>query len=353
MGEKIGNRYYYSGVVHVHTTESDGTKSLEEVVGYGKEVGLDFLMFADHMNLNNRENGKEGFYDNLLVVIGYEHNDPDDNNHYLIYKSPSVYPGSFSVNEYVKAADADSSLGIIAHPDEVRNRMGKYPPYPWTDWSIDGFQGIELWNQMSEWMEMLTPSNKLFMAFSPRKSMVAPTDRILRIWDEINLTRKCAGIASADAHAFPIAVGPMTVEIFPYKVHFRSLRTYIHLDEPLSADFKIASGQLYSAIKDCRLFFANIRWGNPMPFIFSASNGKNDVSSGGQLDDMSRVKLFVSVPSKATLRIIRNNEKVHETQGRSLEYQVEQPGIYRVEAWKGRRGWIFSNHIRIGHDRSK
>ena len=28
--------------------------------------------------------------------------------------------------------------------------------------------------------------------------------------------------------------------------------------------------------------------------------------------------------------------------------EVRKPGVYRVEAWKGRRGWIFSNHVRIG-----
>ncbi len=348
MSSKVGDYYHYSGVIHVHTTESDGTKTLEEVAAIGRQVDLDFIMFTDHMNLNNRDRGKEGFYGSTLAVVGYEHNDLDDNNHYLVFDSPSVYPKDASVAEYVKAAARDGALGIIAHPDEVRDRMGKYPPYPWTDWTVEGFQGIELWNQMSEWMEKLTPSNKLLMAFSPRKSMVGPTERVLRQWDEINLKRKCAGIASADAHAFPIKIGPLTVEIFPYKVHFRSLRTYVILREPMSRDFGAAKQQIFTAIRDCHLFLANLRWGDPTGFQFLAERDGETLVAGERMESHDGVTLNVSLPSPAEIRVIHNGRVVREAQTESLHYRVVSPGLYRVEAWKGKRGWIFSNHIRIG-----
>ena len=348
MSNRFGDFFHYSGVIHVHTTESDGTKTLEEVSAIGQQVNLDFIMFTDHMNLINRDKGKEGYYGRTLAVVGYEHNDLDDNNHYLIFDSPTVYPKDATVGEYVAAAARDGALGIIAHPDEVRDRMGQYPPYPWTDWSVEGFQAIELWNQMSEWMEKLTPSNKLLMAFSPRKSMVGPTERVLKTWDEINLTRKCAGLASTDAHAFPIKVGPLTVEIFPYKVHFRSLRTYIILREPLSKDFNIAKHQLYSAIKDCRLFMANLRWGDAASFEFVAESSGNVVCAGEHLDHYEGVSLKVNLPSAADLRVIKDGRLVREATTDQLTYKVVGPGVYRVEAWKDGRGWIFSNHIRIG-----
>ncbi|PWB74728.1 histidinol-phosphatase [candidate division GN15 bacterium] len=344
----MGNYHHYSGVLHVHTTESDGTKTLEEVVAIGRQVGLDFIMFTDHMNLTNRDRGKEGMYGNLLAVVGYEHNDLDDNNHYLIFDSPGVYPKDAAVSDYVRVAAADNALGIIAHPDEIRDRMGKYPPYPWTDWSVDGYQGIELWNQMSEWMEKLTPSNKLLMAFSPRKSMVGPTERVLRLWDEISLRRKCAGIASVDAHAFPIKVGPLTVEIFPYKVHFRSLRTYIVLREPMAQDFETARAQLYTAIRECRLYLANLRWGDAAEFQFIAERGGEIITAGERFNSHEGVTLKVSLPAQAEIRMIHNGRTVREALTDHLIYRVVNPGLYRVEAWKGSRGWIFSNHIRVG-----
>ena len=95
------------------------------------------------------------------------------------------------------------------------------------------------------------------MLFSPRKSLVTPTDRILKKWDELSMSKKMLGIAGVDAHAFPIKIGPLTVKIFPYKVHFRSLRTHILLNKKMSDDFETARSQLYDALRDCRVFFSS------------------------------------------------------------------------------------------------
>ncbi|MEA3296795.1 MAG: histidinol-phosphatase [candidate division Zixibacteria bacterium] len=348
MVKKSGKWYQYTGAIHIHTTESDGTKTLDEVVAIGRDVGLDFMMFSDHMTLSNREAGKEGFYGKTLVTIGYEHNDTDDIHHYLLFDSPGVYPADMSPAEYVAAGAADNALGILAHPDEVRDALKEHPPYPWKDWSVVGFNGIELWNQMSEWMEKLTRYNKLAMAFSPRKSMVAPTERILKKWDELNMTGKYVGIAGVDAHAFPVKVWPFTVEIFPYKVHFKSLRCYILLPEPMSRDFLTARHQFYDAIRDCRLFFANIRWGNADSFEFYGEDGEKSVVCGGSLALTENTRLIIQLPSRATLCLIHNGRKVLETISEKLEFNVGERGIYRVEVWKKKRGWIFSNHIRVG-----
>jgi hypothetical protein len=101
MAEQVGNWYHYSGAVHIHTTASDGTLPLAEVIAIGRKVGLDFMLFTDHMGLANREAGGEGIHGNTLVLIGYEHNDPEDNNHYLVFQSPGVYPENLSTREYV------------------------------------------------------------------------------------------------------------------------------------------------------------------------------------------------------------------------------------------------------------
>lgn len=347
MGRKIGDWYYYSGAVHIHTTESDGTKSLEEVVAIGRQVGLDFMMFADHMTLSNRDNGKEGFYGKTLVVIGYEHNDLDDIHHYLVFNTPKVYPAEMTSREYVAAGAADGALGILSHPDEIRNKLRRFPPYPWKEWPDGGFVGIELWNQMSEWMERLTKYNILPMAFSPRKSMIGPTERILKKWDDLNLQRKVAGIASVDAHAFSFKFGPLAVEVFPYKVHFKCLRTHVILPQPLSEDFETAKKQLYDAIRDCRLYFSNMRWGVADRFEFYAQNASEKVVSGGSLPSVDEARLLVKLPERATVKLIHNGQKCLETFTDRVEYRVTRSGIYRVEAWKGKRGWIFSNHIRI------
>jgi hypothetical protein len=347
MPKRFDKWFQYTGAIHIHTTESDGTLTLEEVVAIGREVGLEFMMFADHMTLSNRTAGKEGFYGDTLVAIGYEHNDLIEHHHYLLFDSPRVYPADWQPAQYVAQGAADGALGIIAHPDEIRNALRDHPPYPWTDWSVEGYTGIEIWNQMSEWMEKLTRFNKLFHVFSPRKSIVAPPAVTLARWDALNATRRCVGIAAADAHGFGVKAGPFTVRVFPYKVHFRTLRCYVLLNEPMSRDVRVATHQLYDAIRDCRLYSANVRWGDAEDFRFIVRNGDETVTCGGEVRFDNDTILQVQLPSRATVRIVRDGRIVLEADGDRIEQRVDSPGLYRVEAWKKRRGWIFSNHIRI------
>ena len=345
---EVAGKYHYSGAIHMHTTESDGTVSLEQLAAIGHESGLDYMMVTDHMNVNNRTAGKEGIYGKTLVVIGYEHNDTDDIHHYLIFQSPQVYPHTMTPREYVAAAAKDGALGIIAHPDEIRDRMKNYPPYPWKDWGAVGFNGIEIWNQMSEWMERLTPYNKLFMAFSPRKSMIGPTDRVRAKWDELAAQGKCLGIAAVDAHAFPIPVGPFIVRIFPYKVHFKSLRTVVILDKPFASDFAKASKQLYDSLRNCRAYCANLRWGDADGFDFWAESPNGRAGIGESIQLSTDMRLHAILPAKAQMRLVQNGRTITEIIGRDFSLPIVTPGVYRLEAWRGDRGWIFSNHITVG-----
>jgi hypothetical protein len=160
------------------------------------------------------------------------------------------------------------------------------------------------------------------------------------------MKKKTVGIAGVDAHAFPVKAGPLTVEIFPYKVHFKTLRSYIVLEKPISRELALARRQLYDAIRDCRLFFANVRWGNADHFEFYAANGEQKVCCGGKIN-LHRTYLHIKLPQRAIVRLIHNGQCCLETMSDQLDYLVPAQGIYRVEAWKGKRGWIFSNHITI------
>jgi hypothetical protein len=152
--------------------------------------------------------------------------------------------------------------------------------------------------------------------------------------------------------AFPINVGPMTIEIFPYKVHFRTLKTHILLDKPMADDFETARDQLYQALLNCRVFCSNVRWGDADTFQFTAEADGRLVTCGDSLESHEGVMLKVELPRRATIKLIRDGREVIKTDSKRLEFGVSAPGLYRVEAWSGKRGWIFSNHIRIGVDRT-
>ena len=341
------NQHIITGAIHVHTTDSDGTKTHEEVAAIANDAGLDFIMFSDHMTLQSFDDGKEGWHKKLLVIIGYEHNDTDDCNHYLIFDGDKVFPASMTAAEYVEAAAADGRLGIMAHPDEIRGRDARFRSYPWTDWSVTRFDGIEIWNQMSEWMENLKYFNQIRMLFSPRKFLRAPTDRILRKWDELSQARPVVGIASVDAHGFLYRAGPLKLTIFPYKVQFKTLRTHLILDQPLSTDFETAKQQVHAALRGCRVFVSNYRWGEAKDFRFSIATKDKTAIIGGEIQIDDKTVARISLPLKGRIRLIGNGRLAAEAKTREWEVPVTVPGVYRVEVYRGRKGWIFSNHIRV------
>ena len=336
-----------TGVIHIHTLDSDGTKGHEEIARIGEELGLDFLLFTDHMTLQSFHEGKEGYYGKTLVLIGHEQNDLDDCNHYLIFDLNEVLPASMTAIDYVRATANKGALGIMAHPDEIRGRDARYRSYPWTAWEAEGFDGLEIWNQMSEWMEGLKFYNQVRMVFSPRKCLRAPTRRILRKWDELNQTRKVVGIGSVDAHGFLYRAGPLRLTIFPYKVQFKSIRTHLLLEKPLSRELGEAKAQIYTAIRDCRVYVSNYRWGEAEKFHFEISSASGTAVCGGevQLDNSTEVK--ITIPLKGRIRLIANGKLLSEITGKEYSRKLTDPGVYRVEVYRGKKGWVFSNHIRV------
>jgi len=342
----LSERYEYIGVAHIHSTDSDGGKPVSDIIKIGQELGLDFLLFYDHMTLNSLHLGLEGWYGNTFVLIGYEIHDQENQNHFLALGVNEVLPGEYSAPEYVSGIRKKGGLGIIAHPDETRETP-KFPPYPWTAWDLDDFDGIEIWNQMSEWMEGIAHTNRFRLFTAPRRFLTGPTPKTLKIWDERNKQRKVCGISGVDAHAHPFRFGPIKLVIFPYKVQFQSLRVHLVLNEPLSKDKSTAKNQIIETIKGCHLFISNYRQGDAQGFSFYGESKNHQAVIGEEINLPDRISFFVRAPEICLIKLLRDGNIVKEEKGKILEYSTAEPGNYRVEAYKGKRGWIFSNHIRV------
>lgn len=339
--------FEYIGAIHIHSDYSDGSKSIPEIASIGDSVGLDFLMFADHMTLEPLREGLEGWYGRVLVLIGYEINDPQNRNHYLAFNLDEIVEPGLSAKEYVRLVEERGGIGFIAHPDEVRTALPDHPSYPWTEWSVNGFHGIEIWNHMSEWMEGLTKWNKVWRFLSPRKALKGPTARTLKWWDDFNRQRKVAGIGGIDVHAFPYNIGPFTVEIFPYKVQLKSIRTHLFVDEPLSSDVLVSKEAVYRSLIQGRAFVSHYRWGDAKGFRFWAESGESRADMGETIMSQGPLALKILVPTEADVRIIRNGSLVDTLRGTEVAFPVQSSGLYRVEIFKKGRAWIFSNHIRV------
>jgi hypothetical protein len=340
----------YSGVIHIHSTYSDGSRNIPDIASIANELDIDFLLFTDHNTLKPKFDGLEGWYDKVLVGIGCEINDVSDQNHYLAFDIDEEVSWKLPPKEYVKKVGELGGFGIIAHPDEKRTTMPEYPIYPWTVWDSREFNGIELWNQMSEWMEGLNHLNKFYRFIHPRKSVAAPKKETLNKWDMLNLERKVIGIGGVDAHGHIYKLwGLFRITIFRYKVLFRTIRTHVLLNEKLikGENYQKALHSLYGALKNAQCYISNVALGDAGDFRMIALSNREEVTIGGTISLSDSLRIKVSAPQGEKIVLIRNGELLREKTGGEAEFKADKDGVYRVEVYKNRRPWIFSNHIRV------
>lgn len=348
------NLYEYVGAIHMHSVFSDGSAEANEIALIANEVGLDFISLTDHNTLRALKEGFEKFYGNTFLMVGCEINDKENKNHYLAFGIDEVFSTRLPAKEYVKRIKENGGIGFLAHPLEKRSSMKEHPPYPWIEWDTNDFTGIEIWNHMSEWMENLTEQNKYQSFMHPLRTIISPTKEIFELWDRLSLERKVVGIGGVDAHAHKInLLGFFEVEVFPYKVLFKSIRTHILSTEKIvinsSAETITKTKQIIlNALKEGKCFVSNFYQGDAKGFKFEICCNDKVFTMGDKVKLSNDLFLNVVVPEKiATIKIIHNGKEIFSVKDSSAELKVSSEGIYRAEVWNESKGWIFSNHIRV------
>jgi len=343
----------YIGAIHIHSTFSDGTGEVPDIARFADEVGLDFIMLTDHNTLRALHEGFEKWYGNTLCLIGCEINDKENKNHYLAFGIDKSFSTRTPAKKYVTDVKELKGIGFLAHPHEKRQNK-EHPAYPWTEWDTEDFTGIEIWNHMSEWIENLTEENKYRSFLHPLRTIVAPQKETLDLWDELNKKRKVVGIGGIDAHAHKYnLVGFLEVEIFPYKVLFKSIRTHVLVDEEIKRsddpkEIEIAKWEIYNSLKEGKCFFANDYIADSKGFRFYALLDKKNYQMGETVKDHKNISLRVLLPGiEGEIRLIHNGHLIETINGLDAEFIVNKKGVYRVEVFSENRAWIFSNHIRI------
>lgn len=345
--------FEYVGAIHIHSVYSDGSGEVKDIANLASESDLDFIILTDHNTLRALHEGYEGWYGKTLLLVGCEINDKENKNHYLAFDVNETFSTRLPAKEYVKRVKDSGGIGFLAHPHEKRNSMKEHPPYPWTEWDTDDFTGIEIWNHMSEWMEGLTEQNKYNYFIHPLRSIIGPLEETLQTWDRLSLKRKVVGIGGVDAHAHKVNLfGFFELEVFPYKVLFKSIRTHILLDEEWNPSdgnaLKNAKKSLYEALKKGRCFFSNFYHGDAKGFRLVAEKNDKTYNMGDSVAPIGEVKLKVHSPIAADIRLIHNGSLLDTKAGVDAEFTTGEKGVYRVEVFKNKNAWIFSNHIRIG-----
>jgi len=335
-------------VIHLHSTYSDGTGTVEQIAKAGRRAGVDVVLLTDHDTLAAKRNGQEGWYGSVLVLVGEEVS-PRRRNHYLAFGiDEEIDHSALDAAGICAAVRAAGGFGFAAHPFSEGSRRFKRagPGMPFDALDSEALGGIELWSFVNDTGEAVTSVREMatFLA-APGRILDHPPARNLRAWDDLCSRRRVVAIGGIDAHQFGKRIGPVVpLRLMAYHRSFRYIRTHVLCAEPLSGELEHDRGQVYEALREGRCYISVDSLGPPDGFGFEA----DDLPMGAEAA-AGRRTLRAHTPADAKLRLLRDGREIAGGLGRSLEVEVEQPGVYRVEAVRraGRRErtWILSNPI--------
>ncbi|MFO7951299.1 MAG: CehA/McbA family metallohydrolase [Bacillota bacterium] len=346
--------YNYPGNIHVHSCYSDGRGGFDQIAREAASAGLSYIVITDHETLEGLP--EESIKHGVVLLVGAEIN--RKHSHYValdlkeMIESDEVNPQN--VIDRVKDS---GGLGFLAHPFEKGHLyIEKGKAYPWIYWPVFNFNGLELWNYTSHWRGRdPSPIKTLYWFFFNRKAaMDGPPPEALKLWDCYNNQGyRLTAIGSSDAHAALYGLGPFKFSVFSYRYIFKTINTYIVLNEKLSKEFASAKRQIVNALYSghCYLSFDSLYPSNDFYYYASAKN--KFAVMGDTVSGCRDLTIRVKAPTKKPLvRLIRNGRLVLQKQTADLAYNVSDPGIYRVEVYYrtllgNNRPWIYSNPIYI------
>jgi len=345
--------YEYPGAIHIHTKYSDGTATINTIAEAAYKAGLKWIIITDHNSIEGLQNNQEGYYKDVCVLIGSEIS-PEFGNHYLAFDVKENISHLQDPKSYIKAVNEKYGFGFVAHPDEYVNRDNDYPPLRWDDWSVNGFQGLEIWNYMSDWVDTLTTKNKIYKVLNPNKTLHGPTKNVMEWWDNLNSNsdRVVPAIAGVDAHAFKFSFLGLPITIFPYVKTFKTLQNYIQIDDILSKDIDIAKKQIYNAIKNGHNIMTNAYLGKFKGSVFTATTITKEnefikVTAGEVLHVENNFKISIEIPEFCHIKLIKDGKIISQADDKQLNITLQEAGSYRFETYKHGFHWILSNPIKV------
>jgi hypothetical protein len=334
-------------VVHLHSLYSDGTGTVPEIARAARRAKADVVLLTDHDSLEARRRGEERWYEDVLVLVGTEVS-PARGNHYLAFGiDREIDHARLDAAGICRAVRDAGGFGFAAHPFSAGSLRFKRagPGMPFDALDCDALDGIELWSFVNDTGEALAGVRELvrFVA-APARALEHPPERNLRAWDELCRRRPVVGLGGLDAHQFGKRVGPFALRLMGYARSFRFIRTHVLCAKRPSGRLEHDRDLVYDALRAGRCYIAVDAVAPARGFRFEA-----DDMTMGQEAPAARRTLRARTPLGARLRLLRDGRPIASAEGTALDHEVEEPGVYRIEARrpsKGReRTWILSNPI--------
>jgi hypothetical protein len=335
-------------VVHLHSLYSDGTGTVPEIARAARRAKADVVLLTDHDTLEAKRRGEEGWHEGVLLLVGSEVS-PPRRNHYLAFGlDREIEHDGLDAAGICRAVSDAGGFGFAAHPFSQGSRRFRRAGagMPFEDLDCDALHGLELWSFVTDTGEAVESIPQLlrFLA-APARTLDHPPERNLRAWDELGARRRVVAIGGLDAHQFGKRIGRFVpLRLMGYGRSFRFIRTHVLCEERPTGELDHDRALVYGALGAGRCYIAVDAIAPARGFAFEAG----DAAMGDEVR-AGRRALSVRTPLPARLRLLRDGREIAAAAGDSLAAEVEEPGVYRVEARrhaKGReRTWILSNPI--------
>jgi hypothetical protein len=375
-------------VIHAHSYLShDSRGTPEEIIAGAKKAGVRVLFMTDHYTADRRflREALRGERDGILFIPGSELSQG-----LLTFRmEQATWREGASDAEVLAALNSTGGVGFVAHPEKR------------TDWDLP-FAGTEIYNthadaeaSRADWMPAGEASGGLARWLGlveaaqryPRElfaSIFHPPTANLAVWDRLNRTRHVVGIAGNDSHqnvgvtvrggddgrlevvdalgktvARPrrselpglLGLDPipgqdlLKLRLDPYDISFGYVSTHLMVRS-------VTEKECFEALTHGRCYVAFDWLSDATGFRFTARDGRRPLEMGDET--MARnLTLRAETPIPAELRLLRDGAEIARESGSRLEQAVNEPGVYRVEAWVTvdgeARPWIYSNPIYAWH----
>jgi hypothetical protein len=339
------------GVVHVHTTLSDGAATPEEVIAAAQAAGLKFVVITDHNTLDAKR--WEGYHDGLLVIVGTEVSTTA--GHVLGLGIPDpVFRFSGDARDALDDVYTLEGAAFAAHPTSPR------PDFRWTGWDLPGPWGLEVINGDSQWRSAGRARLTRTLALYPLNheyallgSLTAPTEALAR-WDALLARRPAAAIAGTDAHG-QVPIRKERAVPFPsYESLFRLARNHVLLNRAPTGDVSVDAPGIVRALAVGRSYVALDALAPADGFAFTAVGIDSRTSHPWSMGDVVpperglRLRAGGRLPEHARVTLLRDGRPLADAEG-AVDVEAPGPGVYRVEVrvpgWEV--PWVISNPISV------
>lgn len=335
-----------SGVVHVHSSHSDGGGPPSEVAAAAKAAGLDFVVLSDHNNLEAK--GYEGYHDGVLVLVGSELSTTAGHLLGLGLDRDPAFRFSGDAEDALDDIRLLGGVPFAAHPLSARS------DFQFTGWSLPGPWGLELLNGDSQWRSAgwgrLLQTAALYRLNRSYALLASLSPPALARWDALLAERNVPGIAAADAHSRVPIRKDSSVRFPSYESLFRLMRNHLLLDTPLTGRAEADGPAVVNALACGRAYLGLDALAAADGFFFVAETEGRRWTMGDTVPPSPHLRLKTggALPAQARLRLLRDGQPVREGLG-GIDVAADQVGVYRVEArlpgWD--LPWVLSNPIYV------